>query len=426
MLGRKVLVLIVWTSLLVVLVSCGNREHKEPIILTINFPSEKLFFEMYGYDFEEKYPHINVKVIEKDTPLDFKEFFPDVLFFDQIHTYKKLISDGELLNLEKIISDAKYPISELTPIVTDSLKSEKDQLFGLSPSFISYAIYYNKDIFAEYDVSFPKNQMTWIEVLDLAKQFPNKNSDGETLYGFKSNYYKDIAFSMILRAGQTEGLTFIDPSTLKVNFISPEWNVIFNNVIDAFREGAIYSKEYDPNGEVEPAPILTGKTAMEIQSYSTAYNFESYSNFIGGHKIDWDIVTVPVSSRDRNKSDFYEIQEIYSISSRTEHKEESWKLIEFITKYRANNQDEKQLIGLPAQIDFIKPVNDHDLSPLLFLGRANNNNNPYEFVDYSIINAFKESGQDIIEEAINNTNYSIEDMIKSIEIEGQKVIDSMK
>ncbi|WP_435920970.1 ABC transporter substrate-binding protein [Paenibacillus sp. DYY-L-2] len=425
---RKMIMISLSISLLMAS-GCTNRLSKEPVTLTINFPSEKLFYQMYGHDFEDKYSHITIHVIEEDLSDESTEPSADVLFMDQVTVYNRLIDEGKLLNLEQKLRDEKYPISEFSPVVANALRSETDGLlYALSPSFISHAIYYNKDLFNQYGIPFPQNQMTWEEVLDLAKRFPERNADGEALYGFKSNYYINIPFSMILRIGQTEGLTFMDARTLQVNMDSAAWHGIFQTVIDAFRDKAVYDKDDDPTGEIEPAPILTGHAAMEIQSYTTAYNFEDYSHFIGAKSVNWDMVTVPVGSRSRGQSDYYEVQEIYGISAKTEHEEEAWELVQFITndaqKMKKNQQDQISM-GLPAQTDLIKPVDGHDLSPLYELDPVTKSNNPYDYIHYEIINAFKEVGQNVIQEAIEN-KITIDDAIEKIEKDGQAAIDEMK
>lgn len=407
---------------------CARGDIQEPITLTVNFPSAKQFYQIYGHDFEDKYRNITIKVIEQDLSDGSIKPSSDVLYIDQLSLYNRLVEEGQLLNLEQRIRDENYPLTDLSPVVADSLRSEMDgQLYALSPSFISYALYYNKDLFTQYGIPFPQNRMSWEEVLELARRFPKQNKDGEPLYGFKTNYYMNIPFSLILRIGQTEGLTFIDPRTLQVNMHSQEWKTIIHTVVDAFRDGAIYDKSEDPTGEIEPAPILTGNAAMEIQSYATAYNFDSYSKFVGGQSIDWDLVTVPVASRIRDQSDYYEVSEIFGISAKTEHEAEAWKLIEYMTsdtqKMEVNLQNQV-FSGLPAKTDLIPNIDGHDLSPLYVLQPILKSNNPYDYVDYQIINVFKDIGQSVVQEVIED-KISIDEAISKIENEGQQAINEI-
>ncbi|WP_334077519.1 ABC transporter substrate-binding protein [Paenibacillus sanfengchensis] len=247
------------------------------------------------------------------------------------------------------------------------------------------------------------------------------------MYGFKSNNYINIPFSMILRIGQTEGLTFIDARTLQVKMDPAAGHGIFQTVID-FQDKAVYDKDDDPTGESEPAPILTGHAAMEIQSYAIAYNFKEYSRFIGAKSINWDMVTVPVGSRTRGQSDYYEVQEIYGISSRTQHEEEAWGLVNFITndtQEMKKNQQNQQSMGLPVRMNLMKTVEGHDLSPLYELDLVTKSNNPYDYIHYEIINAFKDVGQNVIQEVIEN-KITLDEAIEKIEKEGQAAVDGMK
>lgn len=416
-------------SMCIILVGCTKEATQEPITLTVNYPSERLFYQKYGRDFEQKYPNITIKVIDPNLIENSENINVDIIFIDQLKVYKQMIEKGKLLNLDPLIQNSKYPLSEITPIALQSLRSDLNGgIYGLSPTFISHALFYNKDLFIEYGVPFPTNQMTWSEVLDLAERFPTNNASGERVYGFKSDYYMNIAFSMILRMGQTEGLTFINPTTLKMNLSSAEWREIFNKVVESFRKDVIYDQEESETGEIAPSPILTNTAAMEIQSYSMAYNFDSYSEFIGGNPINWDMVTVPVPTRNKNQSDYYEIHEIYSISNSTPYKEEAWKFIDFVTNNDQNMgaKHEKQLLsGLPVKTDLIKPVGNHDVSPLFLLDPAPYSNDPYDAVNYEILNAFKEVGQKAVEDTIQNA-LSIDEAIQQIEIEGQRAVDEGK
>lgn len=429
MLTRKMIAALALLLFFVLLAGCANESNRAPITLTINYPSERLFYQKYGYDFENKYPDITIKVVKQDLSENSDTVGMDVVFIDQLQLYNQLIDEGKLMNLDSVLRENSYPLSELSPVVLEAVRSKADsRIYGLSPSFISHAIFYNRDLFEEYGVPFPSNQMTWGEVLELANRFPNYNEAGERLYGFKSNYYTAIAFSTILRAGQTEGLSFINPDTLKVSFDSAEWKRIFEEVIDSFSKGIIYDQEDTGTGEVEPSPILTGQAAMEIHSSSMAYNFDSYSEMIGASKINWDLVTVPVGTHNRDQSDYYDVQEIFSISNATKHEQAAWKLIEFIMdneQNMSNNSDKQPSSGLPAKTDLIQPLGPHDLSPFYILQPVPYSNNPYDDVDYEILNAFKEAGQKVIEEAIRNS-ISIDQAIQQIEAEGQQVIDEMK
>lgn len=192
MIGRGRVIFIIF---LLSLSGCSFGKQDEPVTLTINYPSEQQFYQMYAHDFEKKYPHITIKVVNQDMNEQSVEPSTDVIFIDQLHVYNRLVEEGNLINLESNIHKTAFPISELSPIVVNSLRSEVDgEIYGLSPSFISHALYYNRELFEKSGVPFPKNQMTWKEIFDLAKRFPNQGSDGERIYGFKSIIIQRLLF----------------------------------------------------------------------------------------------------------------------------------------------------------------------------------------------------------------------------------------
>ncbi|MGZ9586579.1 ABC transporter substrate-binding protein [Paenibacillus marinisediminis] len=422
---RKAIILTFICALLLT-TGCLHEQNKEPIVISINYPSENLFYKMYGYDFENKYPHITVKVIEHDFTDTTLDPDSDIIFFDRLQIYQQYIEDGKLLSLDQKIRESKYPISEMPQVITHSLRSNIDHAYyGLSPSFISYALFFNKDLFESFGVPMPTNQMTWEEIFELASLFPNYTNDKDRLYGFKSDYYTSIAIAMVLEIGKTEGLRFIDPNSFEISFDSTEWKDIFHQVVKAFRSGAIYDKEDSMTGNVEPSPILAGQAAMEIQPYSMVHNFEAYSKHQGGTTINWGLVTAPVSSKSRDESIYYDIQEIYAISSKTQKHEAAWQLIEFITSDKQNmksNVERQFTSGLPANINLIQDHYTQDLTPLYMLKPANQSHNPYDYIHHDIINAFKEVGEVIIRDAIDE-KITEDEALEKLETEGQNAVN---
>lgn len=74
--------------------------------------------------------------------------------------------------------------------------------------------------------------------------------------------------------------------------------------------------------------------------------------------------------------------------------------------------------------EFIQPIEGHDLSPLFALKPALDTVNPYDEVHYKMINAFKQAGQKILDEWIQNNHMSIDEVFTRIQNEGQQAVDA--
>ncbi|WP_141502518.1 extracellular solute-binding protein [Paenibacillus luteus] len=409
----------------VVTSGCQSVDEQKIITLTVNYPSERIFFERVGYAFESKYPNIRIKVTENVS----ENQVSDIVFMRNNREYQEAISKGILLNLNQYFTKSKREQMQLSDISTSMLRWEEDSgLYGLSPAFSNYVIYYNKKMFNHYSLPYPSNQMKWEEILNLAQLFPNSNESGDKLYGFKSNYYEFISFATFLRVGQTEGLSFIDPTTLKININTAKWKEIGEYIINAFRGGNIYS-DIDENSEkFVHSPIFTGQAAMELSSQTTAYNFEKVHKQYQLEEIDWGMVTVPVDPLNPEYSDYYQLNEIYGISNSSVNQEEAWSFIEFITSdvgYYKKNKSQIMNYGVPSKLDLLEPIGDHDLSPLYLLKPAISSNNPYEKVHFEIINNFKEIGQSLFDQVLSGS-LSLDEAFERLEQLGQITVDETK
>jgi len=424
---RRYLLLFISISVLLLTAGCLPSRVVQEIELTVSFPNATTFYQKYGLGFENKFPHIKINVTPAGNVNELQPPLPDVILMDHLAAYEQAIQAGVLQSLDEIILREKFDIERFSPVVTGLLHSgASNELFGLAPAFSSHALYFNKQLFERYNVPLPRDQMSWEEVLELARRFP-RESDGQRIYGFASNYYREIAFAMILRIGQTEGLSFIDPKTLDIHMNTDRWKKVWQNVIDSFRTGAINDAADDGTGEMKPSPILTGNTAMQIESEGMGYNFDAYRQMIGGKNIDWGVVTVPVDPRNPDYSDGYQLFEIYGISKSSEHLNEAWELIKYITSDTDNitrQQNELKLSGLPALTDQIRDIHGRDALPFYRLKPVTTSNNPYEEVGYEVMDAFKEAGQAIVEDVLKG-NLSIDQALVEIEKKGKEAVQSV-
>ncbi len=410
--------------LLVCLIGCQNIETSEPVTLTINYPSSDIFYKRFGHAFEQKYPHISIRVVHSELNEISSNDLPDIVFLTKEPKYKELSGAGYLSELNYYIQRDHLDLDRLSANIVNilSLKAN-NKLYGLSPTFDSTALYYNIDLFERYGVPFPENNMSWEELFQLAMRFPSVKDDGSKLYGFTTMYYNYIPFSTLLRIGQTEGLSFINPDDLKVNINTEDWRKNAEFVIEAFKQGAVYNIS-EGQGEFSYPPILTGDSAMELGSYSTAYNFEIYANNNQMDPIHWGVVTAPVDSDFPNYSDFYKVNEIFGISDSSPYKDEAWEFIKFITydlDYYYSNPENLIQYGLPVRSDLIKGIQGKDISPLYMLEASPYSYNPYDEVHHTIINEFKRVGQKHLDDVIKGS-LTIEEAFEQIEEEGQQAV----
>ncbi|GFN29826.1 ABC transporter substrate-binding protein [Paenibacillus xylaniclasticus] len=400
----------------------------EPVTITVNYPSAQTFYKLYGYAFEEKYPDITVQVVQDNLMDSSSPPSTDVVYMNSLPLLEQRVQQGDLLLLSPIAQKNHFKVNTLSPIALSLLQSAASgQLYGLAPTFHSDALFYNKKLFERYNIQFPQDQMSWEEVLELAERFPHQTDEGTPLYGMQMNYYKNVTLNYILEMGTTEGLSYIDTSTLKVTMNTKKWERIWNIAVKAFQSGTIYTKdESEDAASMSNPPFYMEEAAMTKASFLTAYNFEPFSKYPNGRTIDWGMVTVPVDPNNPTVSHNYSIYDIYGIATSTEHQEAAWKLIEFIVNDSRNNRylaQENVNRGLPANLDYIRPIEGHDLSPLYRLKPATERVNPYLVVDASILDAFADVAQQLLNDVIAG-KMTVEQALAEVDIKGQLAVDA--
>ncbi|MDQ0113482.1 ABC transporter substrate-binding protein [Paenibacillus harenae] len=422
---KKILIV---TIIAFILIGCQRVSKQEAVTLTINFPSSDLFYSRVGFAFEQKFPHIKIEVIEQKSG---EQTVPntDIIFMNNVRGYKDLLETNTLSPITGYIKQEEELFSSVSHVVTDSLTTESGDLFGLSPSFISSGLYYNKNLFEKYKIPFPHNQMSWSEIYELAMQFPNYDEEQNRLYGFTSNYYKEVPINLILRMGETEGRNYVDPQTHDIHINSAEWRNIGRVVLDAISKQTVFNESEEMLGEYGEAPVIRGQSAMQIASYSTAINFTLYEQQHGSEAArNWGVVTVPVDPLNPEYSDYYSLSEIYGINTKASNREAAWEFIKFIVtdkQYYEFNMENLSQFGIPANQSFMPKFTDKDLSPLYSLKPQQVSNNPYEKVNREIINAFKTAAQSVLDDYLDG-GLTIEETFVTIEQEGQAAVDVTK
>lgn len=104
----------------------------------------------------------------------------DCLYIRQPCQSNQFAADNLLLDITDYIATTDLDVAEYGP--TLDIVSVNEKLYSLPRAKAAWLLFYNKTIFAENGLEFPK-QLTWDEYADLAKRLTVQNSDGTTRYG---------------------------------------------------------------------------------------------------------------------------------------------------------------------------------------------------------------------------------------------------
>ncbi|AZK45421.1 extracellular solute-binding protein [Paenibacillus lentus] len=150
------------------------------LTLNIGYFSEKQFENRYSSLLSIEYPKLNYNVIPTSDLITERisvqewtaENAVDLIYLPPAYL-RSLANNGLLQELDLYIQKTSFSLDAFVPSAVELMKQYGDgKLYGLAPTFYSRALVYNSRLFDQYGVPYPKDQMTWEEIIDLAHQFP--------------------------------------------------------------------------------------------------------------------------------------------------------------------------------------------------------------------------------------------------------------
>jgi multiple sugar transport system substrate-binding protein len=171
-------------------------------------------------------------------------------------------------------------------------------------------MYYNKDLFDKFGVPYPKDDMYWDEVIELAKKMTRKDGGVQ---------YRGLDPENITRLAWMRGLDFVDPKTDKP--IMDSWKPVFTLLQQIISipgnkpEGKITLWDYDS--------FFKNRTvAMRVSS-------NQFKMLADMPEFNWDLVTSP-KYREDPKLIGTGGGKVLLISSTSKHKDDAFRVIESV------------------------------------------------------------------------------------------------
>lgn len=388
----------------VVLTGCASGLNKEDdtkkdqaSALKIMYGHEEYFNQEYGILFSAVYPNIDVEIIGttylEETLLDqynhdldkaLEEFIekeqPDVIFLDP-STITPFIEKGKLYNLDTYVAEESYNVNGLNPGVHDYMKEiGGGQVFAIPTSFRSQALFYNKDLFDQFGLPYPTDQMTWDEVITLANQFPVDGAPSERVYGLEMAWSKDLS-DIVNVLATAEGLNYFDSDTLQMTLDTPAWASIVEQGNQVQNSNAMFYYELIHSGDYEAGsetsnPFLEGRLAMKLDSNNFIDSIEEAQQQVQDpHDIvqNWDMVTAPVGLQNPDSTGYMSFDNLLAINAASTNKDAAWAFISYVTGDDfARVQSKKSYGNIPLRGQYFEKDDNRNYNAFYKLKPMNN------------------------------------------------------
>lgn len=262
---------------------------------------------------QREHPHIELEYLHGE---NFQERIAAGQVPDLIAIWVNLLPDFQDLDLVDdmmpLIKKHNMDLDRFEPAYIDTIRnySPEGGLVALPYDQNFNLIYYNKDIFDNFGVAYPKDGMTWQETLDLARQV-TRESDGVNYRGLEAGGHGKLALQLGLQSVKNG----------KANVNNEEWKRMLQLTRDI---EAIPGNEGIPDIHPRNQFIAERNLAM----FATGYNFNLLSSE-GASDLNWDIAQYP-SYEDYPDLAGIVDEHVIFVTKTSKHKDEAFKAIEVL------------------------------------------------------------------------------------------------
>lgn len=331
-------------------------------------------FENKNPDIKLEFIHIPKNYFQKLHLLIASNLTPDVIFLNNLNG--PIYTENNVLLDLKPLMKKDNSISEKTffPRAIEAFKY-KNTIYAIPRDISNLVIYYNKDLFDKYNVSYPKDHWTFSDFLKTAKSLTKDfNNDGKIdIYGFGFEtmplFWTPFLWS--------NGGGIISSDLKQIEITKPETIEAIQFYSDLRNKDHIAPSASEAGSSTMAQLFMQGKLAMQINGRWSVPRYRKDIPF------KWDIAKFPSGKKgsvvDCDASG-------WAINKSSKHINESWRLIKFLSSKEISDKMTKSGLIIPARIDVahsdifleksLSPENSHiflDVIPQSISTPANSN-----------------------------------------------------
>jgi multiple sugar transport system substrate-binding protein len=346
------------TLTFMLLTACGNNggvTGKTPA--ETDTPATVKLFSSFNYSddyintifvqpLKKKYPNITLELsTAKEMLLEDRVTTGDVpdLIITSALNLQDLIDLGLMYDQNQLIKQHHFDLQRIDPSIMDMIKAygDKGEIFGIPYTSNFSALFYNKDIFEKFGVPFPKDGMTWDEVIELAKKL-TRNEGGVQYVGLDPDN--------IIRISSPLTNTYFDKKTGKANLSTPEWKEIYE----------LFNKIISIPGNRTQTVKRNQDDFMKLKNVAMKATANAFDKLGQTEGLNWDMVTYPVY---KNKPGTFGVAgaQALIITPNSKVKEQAFEVIETLLSDEVQLIISKSGVNTPLKSKEVRKVFGSDL-----------------------------------------------------------------
>lgn len=324
--GRSRIAFILATMCLLI-AGCAQRNHEtgrtEIVFLTRATPDQLQVWRKATQEFMRLNPDIVVRLEnlpyaqywDKFQTMNAAGVAPDVIFMESTR-FPKFVASGTLEDLRPYIERDRLDLSDFYPAAIRSYEWQGG-IYGLPNDIAIGVVFYNKDLFDEAGVPYPRAGWTWDDYLRAAKMLT---------FDFDEDGRLDQYGTLI---GDWRHFVWQNGGDIVDNPLHPTCSTMSSpEVIEALQW--LVDLRYKHHVTTRPGELadmggyemfMTGKVAMVFGGHWDVPTYSKINSF------RWDVAPLPKGKVRANNA----LGSCLSIPSKSRHKQAAWRYIKFLT-----------------------------------------------------------------------------------------------
>jgi len=266
-----------------------TKEPAEIVFYSTNNELVESFDYRMGNALRKKFPNYTIKYIQSGKGTQLADLIATNtrfdIYFHSIGNFEANAFPADIqYDMTDLIKKHGIDLSRLDPTIVDAVKQASGgKLYGLPVTTTNLVLYYNKDVFNKFGVPFPKDGMTWDEVMDMNKKLTRLDG-GVQYFGFTHLPFHSFRLNPL--SIPHADMTTDKPTINKDERWKTFFDIFYTQPLDApgYREGVLkLNRTPDLNDFVKSKNV-----GMFMYLSSLIYAWEKEMQ-----GLNWDIVSLP-------------------------------------------------------------------------------------------------------------------------------------
>ncbi|MEF3302884.1 ABC transporter substrate-binding protein [Paenibacillus sp. GYB003] len=303
--------------------AAGNNEPAELVFYGAAGNTEAEFNARWGDYIRKQFPNYTLKYIMNEKGKTLPELIAagetiDIIFDSIGGTASNLIDNGFQYDITELAKKHSVDLNRFEPTFIDAIK-QMGGLYGLPVNGGGLVIYYNKDIFDKFGAPYPKDGMSWEELLELSKKVTRMDG-GKQYAGFATSVVHPMRMNPF-------SLDVVDRKTLTAAIGNEKWKTLLQTVMiqpivqdDGYRQlftqkkGGLWTDDFAKQQNL----------AMFMMNFGLQYAVKEFET------LNWDMTAIP-TFKDRPGVGTQPYPNYFYITSASKAKDAAMNVLKYVT-----------------------------------------------------------------------------------------------